>query len=111
MMNSMHARRDEGQVQNPFDLNWQTPVGMMKKCRCLKAAEEHDQHQRTDTEDHHGEREKAGGKNHFAEVKSRGRAHIEIQVGVMHIMKSPEKRNHMQGPVPPPISVIHQKKG
>ena len=53
MMNSVHARRDENQVQSPFNVNWQTPVGMMKKCRCLKTDEEHDQHDRTDTEEHY----------------------------------------------------------
>jgi len=103
----MHPRRDEDQVQNPLNMNWQAPVGMMKKCGCLKSGEEHDEHDRTDTEEHHDKREKAGRKDHFAEVKSRGRAHIEVQVRVMHIMKSPEERHHVHRPVPPPIGVVH----
>ena len=43
-------------------------------------------------------------------MEPRGGGHVEIEIGVMHIMKSPEKRNHVIGPVPPPIGVIHQQK-
>src|SRR5882724_8823893 len=107
MMNPVHAGRDEDQVQNSLDPNWQAPVGMMKKCRPLKTDEEHDQHDRTDTEEQHGQREKAGGKDHFAEMESCRGAHVEVEVGVMDIMKSPEKRHHVHGPMPPPIGVVH----
>src|SRR5947208_16188595 len=103
MVNPMHARRDKDQVQNPLGWNWQAPVGMMKKCRCLKSNEERDQHDRTDTKEHYGQREKAGGKDHFAEVKSRGRAHVEIEIGVMHVMETPEERQHVISPMPPPV--------
>src|SRR6516162_1697298 len=107
MMDAVHARRDEDQVQNALNLNWQAPIGMMKKCRCLKSNEEYDEHDWTDTKEPDSQREKAGRKDHFAEVKSCSRAYIEIQVGVMHIMKSPEERHHVHGPVPPPIGVVH----
>src|SRR5439155_25388500 len=42
-------------------------------------------------------------------MKSRGRAHIEVKIRVMYVMKSPEERNHMISPMPPPIGVIHQE--
>jgi len=44
-------------------------------------------------------------------MKTRGRAYIEIEIGVMHIMKPPEERDHVISPVPPPIGVIHEQKG
>src|SRR5213082_1939237 len=48
---------------------------------------------------------------HFAEMKSRRRAHVEVEVGMVHIVKTPKQRDHMVGPMPPPICVIHEQKG
>src|ERR1051325_7824433 len=83
---------------------------MMENCCCFKTDKEHEQHDRTDTEEHHGQCEKPGGQDHFAEVKSGGRAHIHVEVGMMDVMKTPEERDHVHGPVPPPVCVIHQQK-
>jgi len=110
-MNPVHARRDDDQVQNPFDLNRQTPVRMMKKCRGFQGDEERDQHAWSDAEHRHCEREKSNGKDHLAKVESRGSAYIEIKIGVMHVMKPPEDWNHVVRPMPPPVGVIHQQEG
>src|SRR6267143_4366897 len=83
---------------------------MMKEGRSFECDEEGHQHYRRDTEGHHCKRKKSNGKKHLAKMKSRGGAHVEIKIGVMHVMKSPEKWNHMVRPVPPPVSVIHQQK-
>src|SRR5437773_7221224 len=111
MMNAVHPRSDKDQIQNPLDPNWQAPVRMMKEGCGFKRDEENDQHNWADSEEQHGQREESDGKNHFAEMKSRGGAHIEVEVGVMDVMKSPEERYHMHGPVPPPIRVVHQNEG
>src|SRR5205814_5419203 len=103
MMNPMHARRHDDQVQNPFDLKWQTPVRMVKKCRGLQCNKEGDQHNRRDAEDRHRKGKKSDRENHFAEMKSRCGRYIEVEVGVMHIMKPPEEMDHVVGPMPPPI--------
>src|SRR6266481_228404 len=42
MMNTVHARRDDDQIQNPFELYRQTPVGMMKERRGFERDEEHE---------------------------------------------------------------------
>ena len=42
MMNAVHTRRDNGQVQNALESDWQPPVGMMKTSRGLKRDEEDD---------------------------------------------------------------------
>src|SRR5438874_8967024 len=84
---------------------------MMKQCRGLKRHEEDDQHDRADSEQDHCQRKKADGKDHFAEMKSCSGAHIEVEIGMMHVMKSPEDRDHVHGPVPPPVGVVHQKEG
>ena len=55
-------------------------------------------------------REKADGENHFTEMKPGRRTHIHVEIGVMNIMKSPEERQHVVCPVPPPVGVIHQEK-
>src|SRR6266571_613441 len=110
MMNAVHSRRDDDQVQNPFELNRQPPVGMMKECCGLECDEEHDQHYRGDAEEHHCKRKKPDGKNHLAEMEPRGGADIEVEIRVMHIMKSPEERDHVISPMPPPVRIIHQQK-
>ena len=63
MMNPMHARRHDEEIQNPFDVDRQPPVRMMKERRGLKGDEEHRQHHRRDAKDHHCKRENADGKN------------------------------------------------
>src|ERR1700742_208716 len=83
---------------------------MMKKCRGLQSDKERDQHNWRDAEHSHCEREKSNGKNHLAKVESRRGAYIEIEISVMHVMKSPEERNHVVRPMPPPIGIIHQQK-
>jgi len=110
VVNSVHPRRDDGQVQNPFELNRQSPVGMMKECCRLECDEEHDQHYRGDAEEHYRKGKKSDGKNHLAEMESRGGAHIEVEICMMYVMESPEERDHVIGPVPPPIGIIHEQK-
>src|SRR5436190_15728197 len=107
-MNAVHPRRYDNQIQNALEPDRQTPVGMMEERFGLEGNEEHDQHYRRDAKDHDCERKKADGKNHFPEMKSRGGANIEVKVCVMHVMKSPEERNHVISPVPPPVGIIHQ---
>ena len=84
---------------------------MMKKCCCFQAQEKNKQHERRDPESHDGQREESNGKNHFAEMKSRCRAHIEVEIGMVDVMEPPKERDHMVGPMPPPIGVIHEQKG
>src|SRR6266496_6126554 len=103
MMNPVHARRDDDQIQNPFELDRQTPVGMMEERFGLKRDEEHDQHYRRDAKDQDRNRKKADGKNHFAEMEACGRAHVEVEVCVMYVMKTPEDRHHVISPMPPPV--------
>src|ERR1700745_406529 len=110
MMNPVHSRRDDEQVQNPFELNRQSPVGMMKECCGLERDEEHDQHYRADAEEHYCKRKKSDRKNHFAEMEPSGGAHIKVEIRVMHGMESPEERDHAVDPVPPPVRIIHQQK-
>src|SRR6516162_8197856 len=101
MVDSMHPRRHDNQIQNSFELNRQTPVGMMKEGLGLERDEKHDQHDWSNAEHQHREREEANGKNHFAKVESCSSRHVEIQICVMHVMNSPEERQHVHGPVPP----------
>lgn len=43
-------------------------------------------------------------------MEPRRRRYIHIQIGVMDVVKSPKERDHVIGPMPPPVSVIHQDK-
>src|SRR5947208_17070338 len=110
-MYSGHARSDKNRVIDPLETDGESPVRMMKKCRHFEAQEKNEQHDTRDSESHDGQRKESNGKNHFAEMKSRRRAHVEVEVGMVHIVKTPKQRDHMVGPMPPPICVIHEQKG
>src|SRR5919106_1609336 len=108
MMNAVHPRRDHNEIQNAFELNRQPPIGMMKESSGFECDEENEKHDRSDAKNNHGERQKADREKDFAEMESRGGTHVHVEISVMHIMKSPEERDHMVRPMPPPIGVIHQ---
>ncbi len=82
----------------------------MKQSGGFERDEENKEHHRRDSEERDSERKKSGREKHFAKMKARRRAYIEIQIGMMDIVKSPEEREHMIGPMPPPVSVIHEQK-
>src|SRR2546430_10912299 len=109
MMNPVHAGSHGEQIQNSLQLNRQSPVGMMKKRCSLECNKEDDQHYRRDAKERDRKRKKSNRENHFAEMKSRGSANIKVEIGVMHVMKAPEDWDHVVGPMPPPIGVIHQE--
>src|SRR5260370_39915125 len=98
MMDRVHSRRNDDQVQNPFEFNRQSPVGMMKECRGFECDEEHDQHYRTDAEKHHSKRKKSDRKNHFAEMESSGGARHEDEICKLNVMKSIYKRDIVSVP-------------
>src|SRR5437870_8516097 len=110
MMNSVQPRGDDDQIQNPFDLNRKTPVGMVKESRSFERDKEDQKHHWRNSEDHYCERKESDGKNHLAKVESRRSAYVQIKIGVMDVMKPPEDWNHMVRPMPPPVGVIHQEK-
>src|SRR4051812_5548616 len=82
----------------------------MKSDGAFEQNDEVNKRPRTDPgeEDHH--RKKSSRKKHLAEVETSGGGDVEIEIGVMNIMKAPEKRNDVVCPVPPPVGVIQQKK-
>src|SRR5437660_739925 len=43
-------------------------------------------------------------------METRCRGHVHVKIGVMNVMKPPEERNHVIGPMPPPVGVIHHNK-
>src|ERR1700732_3226668 len=83
---------------------------MVKEGSGFEADEENEQCDRVDTEENDGEREERDREKHFAEMKSRGRADVEVEIGMMDVVKSPKERDHMVNPVPPPIGIIHEQK-
>src|SRR6266446_1908696 len=83
---------------------------MMKERRGLECNKEDDQHYRRDAKDRDRKGKKSNRENHFAEMKSRCGCHIEVEIGVVHVMKAPKDWDHVVGPMPPPIGVIHQQK-
>ncbi len=110
MMNAMHPWRDKDQIQNPLQLNRQPPVGMMKTSRGFKRDEKDDERERSNAKHDQSYRKKTSREKHFAKMEARGGSHIHIEVGMMDIVKPPEKRHPMIGPMPPPVGVVHEQK-
>ena len=54
------------------------------------------------------EQEKGDRKKHFTKMKPGSSAHIHVEIGVMDVMKPPKERDPVIGPMPPPVSVVHQ---
>ncbi len=90
MMDAVHARRHNDQVQNALELNRQPPVGMMKERRGFERDEENNEHDRRDAEQNDCERKKSNREKHLAKMKARGRADVEIEIGVVNIMEPPK---------------------
>src|SRR5437899_7572830 len=110
VMNPVHARGDNDQIQDAFEVNRQSPVGMMKESGGFERDEENNEHHRRDSEERDSERKKSDREKHLTKMKTRGRAYIEIEIGMMDIVKSPEEREHMIGPMPPPVGIINEPK-
>ncbi len=51
MMNTMHPRCDDNQVQNAFELDRQPPVGMMKEGRGFEGDKKNEEQHRRDAEE------------------------------------------------------------
>src|SRR5260370_7284450 len=83
---------------------------MMEEWRRFEGDEENNEQHRRDAKENDGKRKKADREKHFAEMKSRGGANIKIEVSMVDIVKSPEERDHVIDPMPPPIRVIHEQK-
>jgi hypothetical protein len=82
---------------------------MVKERGGLEGDKENEQHDRGNAEDNNGERQEPDREEHFAEVESRGRADVEVEIGVVDVVKPPEKRDHVISVMPPPVSVIHEQ--
>src|SRR5260370_12636254 len=82
---------------------------MMKERRGFESDEENNEHDLRDAEENDCERKKSDREKHLAKMKARGRADVEVEVGMMDVVKSPEERDHMIDPMPPPIDIVHEK--
>src|SRR5262249_20668666 len=108
MMNAVHPWGDDDKVQDPLEPDRQPPIRMMKTNGGFKCDEEDNESHRSNANKKHDEREETDRKEYLAEMETRGGSHIHVEIGVVNIVKAPEKRNHVIGPVPPPVGVIHQ---
>jgi hypothetical protein len=81
----------------------------MKERRGFESDEENHEHDRRDAEENDCERKKSDREKHLAKMKARGRADVEVEVGMMDIVKSLEERDHMIDPMPPPVGVVHEQ--
>src|ERR1051325_2852686 len=91
MMNPVHPRRHDDEVQKSLQRDRQSPVGMVKECRRFERDEENNQKNWPDTEERHGEGEEPRREKHLTEMKPGRRAHVEVEIGMMNIVKTPEE--------------------
>src|SRR5947207_6776075 len=65
--------------------------------------------QRGNSEKNNHEEPKRDRKKNLTEMKARGGAHIEVEIGVMDVVKTPEQGNAMSRIMPPVVGPIHQE--
>ena len=89
MVNTVHPRRDQDQVEQPLNPNRQADVAVVKQRVGLKqqfVTQKHPRRQTDETDLYHTE---PGRERHLSKMEPEGRRDVEIGVDVMDVMKSP----------------------
>lgn len=109
MMQSVHARGHDDPVEKSVDSVGKSNVRMMELGGSDHERFEQDPRERIHADEDDLCRPKWHGERQFSHVKPRSGAHVEVQVRVMDIVESPEKRQAVVPPVPEVKGVVHQQ--
>src|SRR5579864_6002724 len=99
-MNSVHSRRHDHFVQQPFEANRQSHVAVMKKHFGLKRQLINGKGPTGNADHAHREKCEGARKRDLAKMKSECGCDVQIGIDVMNVVKSPEKREAMIGEMP-----------
>src|SRR5688572_26243882 len=106
MMNGVHAGSYQHSHQQSFESERHPHVAVMEK----DAGEENRLPQPDRERCRADERDLSGavedGEDELTEMKAQRSRRVEVEVDVMHEVKTPEKRNEVRGPMPPPQCVV-----
>src|SRR3954469_10117765 len=83
---------------------------MVKHRRGFEHNLEHEIDQRRDPGQDHDQNPERDRKQNLAEMKSRRRSHIEVEIGMVDVMETPKEWQSMIRPVPPVIRPTHEEK-
>src|SRR5438045_8754181 len=95
MVNAMHAGRDNQLVQEPLDANRKPQITMVKKHLRLKRKLVDGKGPRRSPDETYLDNVEPARKRDLAEVKSKRSRNVQLGIGMMNSMKSPEKRRPM----------------
>src|SRR5437763_8922994 len=109
MVNAMHARSDDQLVQEALDTNRKPQITMVKKHLRLKRKLVDGKGPRRSPDETYLDDVEPARKRDLAEVKAEGSRNVQLWIGMMNIMKAPEKRSAMVGKMPVIESEIHQQ--
>ena len=83
---------------------------MVKDAGRFKHDLEHEINQRRNSHQHDEQQPKRQRQHNLAEMEPRRRGHIQIEIGVVNVMKPLEERDAVHRPMPPVVRPIHQQK-
>src|SRR2546423_4043955 len=106
MMNAVHARRDDEPHEHALHVERQAHVRVMKEDRAEEDRLPQPQRMRIDADDDHLHGANGNRKQQLTEMEPQRRRRIEIAIDVMDKMETPEERDAMIRPMPPPQRVI-----
>src|SRR5437763_16522747 len=100
MVNAMHAGRDNQLVQAPLDTDRKPEITMVKKHLSLKRKLVDGECPRRNTDETYLDNVEPARKRDLTEMKAEGSRNVQLGIGMMNIMKAPEKGNAMVGEMP-----------
>lgn len=110
MVYPMHPRRHQYLVQQSLDPDRQAHVAVLKQRVRLKDQFVDREGQRRNTDQGDLNNPKTGRHRDLPKMKAECRGNIEIGIDVMHVVKTPQKRDFMIGAVPVVEHEIHEHK-
>src|SRR6185369_4188872 len=95
VMNSMHSRRDQNRVEQPFQAEGQPHIAVVKKRVRLKYQFVGCKGCERDPKYAHLDDAENRRKQDFAEVETKTGGHVQFRINVVNVVKAPEERNLM----------------
>src|SRR5687768_16903921 len=100
-MDLVHRRRGNEPAQPAINRFRKSDVGVMKLHHRIEAYLVKNKFPQTNPKEGNQEYPEKGGDKYFAKMETIGGGYIHARIGVVHAMKSPEKRDLVIHPMPP----------
>lgn len=110
MVNTMSTRRHDETAEHALERKRESEIAVVKLSRGFEADLVDQCGHGTGSDDEYLKGSNAHAEKHFAKMKTKRGRHIQIEIAVVHIVKTPEERHLMIEPVPTVHGIIEQQK-